>query len=113
MKYYDKKNERLIMYKQKADSEYWDSHWELDNFKERVKAGKNNRLVIKITKKYLPPSAKILEGGCGIGQNVYGLNCCGYDTYGVDFAKNTINIIKKEFPNLKVFNQDVKKTRFY
>jgi len=53
-----------------------------------------------------------LEGGCGTGQNVYGLNRWGYDAYGVDFAKNTVNIIKREFPDLKVFNSDVRKLKF-
>ena len=112
MKYYDEKNKRLIMFQEKANPDFWDKHWQSNNFVEKVKIGEKNRFIRKITKKYLTPGTKILEGGCGMGQNVYGLNCWGYDAYGVDFAENTIDKIKREFPNLKVFNQDVRKLKF-
>lgn len=112
MKYYNVKNKRLIMLEEKANSDYWDKHWQSNNFVEKVKLGAKNRFIKKITKKYLTPASKILEGGCGTGQNVYGLNCWGYDAYGVDFAENTINKIKREFPNLKVSEQDVRKLKF-
>lgn len=70
---YDKRNKRLIISKQNATSEFWDEHWQTDNFGEKIKAGKNNRFVKKFTNRFLPLESKALEGGCGIGQNVYGL----------------------------------------
>ena len=112
MKYYDGKNKRLIIFQEKANSEFWDKHWQLDNFVEKVKLGAKNRFIKKITKKYLAPGTKILEGGCGAGQNVYGLNCWGYDSWGVDFAKDTIHRINEKFPNLKTSEQDVRKLNF-
>ncbi|MHA1440152.1 MAG: class I SAM-dependent methyltransferase [Promethearchaeota archaeon] len=112
MKYYDEKNKRLIIFQEKANSEFWDKHWQSDNFVEKVKLGERNSFIKKITKKYLTQASKILEGGCETGQNVYGLNCWGYDAYGCDFAENTINKIKREFPNLKVSTQDVRKLKF-
>lgn len=63
MKYYDKKNKRLIMFQERANSEFWDKHWQSDNFVEKVKLGIKNRFIKKITKKYLSPASKILEGG--------------------------------------------------
>ena len=112
MKFYDRKNKRLIMVEQKADSEHWDKHWHLDDFVGRVKAGKDSRLVRKFTKKFLPAGSKILEGGCGIGQNVFGLKYWGYNAYGVDFAQKTVKKIKKNFPELKISVQDVRKLDF-
>ena len=91
-KFYDKKNRRLIIFQEKASSEFWDRHWQLGNFDKKVVKGKENRFIKKITNQFLFPGQKILEGGCGIGQNVYGLNCWGYDVYGVDFAKDTIHM---------------------
>ena len=89
MKIYDQENKRLIVLGKKTTSEFWDKQWQTDNFAEKVKAGKNNRFINKFTSKFLQPGEKILEGGCGIGQNVYGLKVLGYDAHGVDFAKNT------------------------
>lgn len=111
-KFYDKKNRRLIIFQEKASSEFWDRHWQLGNFDKKVVKGKENKFIKKITNQFLFPGQKILEGGCGIGQNVYGLNCWGYDVYGVDFAKDTIHRIKEKFPNLKVSEQDVRKLNF-
>lgn len=112
MKLYDKQNKRLVMFKQKANSEYWDEHWQVNDFIGEVKTGKNNKLVKKFTSRFLRPGTKILEGGCGMGRNVYGLNYWGYDAYGVDFAEKTIEKTKKAFPELKVSVQDVKKLDF-
>lgn len=67
MKYYDDKKKRLIIFQGKANPEFWDKHWQSDNFIEKVKLGVKNRLIKKITKKYLTPGTKILECGCGKG----------------------------------------------
>jgi SAM-dependent methyltransferase len=112
MKLYDKKNKRLILIDKKADSGFWDAHWQTDNFIKEVKSGINNKLVKNITDKCLYRGAKVLEGGCGIGQNVYALNVWGYDSFGVDFAPQIVKRINSELPDLKVSLQDVKKMKF-
>jgi len=112
MKFYDKANQRLILFKQKPNSRYWDKHWQTIDLIGKVKAGKTNRFIKNFTAKFLKPGTRILEGGCGIGQNVYGLESWGYEAYGVDFAKETIKRTKKEFPELKIFVQDVRKLNF-
>lgn len=111
MKFYDKKNKRLVMFGQKATPEYWDKNWQRGDFVKKVKCGKHN-LLRKITKNFLNLNSKILEGGCGIGRNVYALKNWGYDVYGVDFAEKTVKKIKKEFPELKVSVQDVRNLDF-
>jgi ubiquinone/menaquinone biosynthesis C-methylase UbiE len=112
MKLYDKKNERLIIFKEKATPEFWDRHWQVSDFIKKVRSGENNLIIKSFTKKFLKPGSKILEGGCGTGKIVYGLKNWGYDAYGVDFAKETIKKIKENFPELKVFVQDVRKLDF-
>jgi len=112
MKLYDKKHKRLVMFKEKATSKYWDKHWRVDNLIEKVKAGRNNKFIKKFTTKFLKPGTKILEGGCGMGQNVYALNKWGYDARGVDFAKETVKKVKVIFPELNLFVQDVKNLDF-
>jgi len=68
----------LVLIDKKADSGFWDAHWQTDNLIKSVKSGVNNKLVKDITGKYLFNGAKVLEGGCGIGQNVYALNVWGH-----------------------------------
>jgi len=112
MKFYDTKNKRLILLNEKATPEFWDRHWKIEDFVRKIKSGKNHRLIKRFTKKFLKPGSKILDGGCGIGQNVYGLKYWGYDAYGVDFAKETIKKVEKEFPELNVSVQDLIKLDF-
>ena len=50
-KYFDQKNNRLVFIRQKADSEFWDSHWQIDNLKEKIEKA-NNNFTVKLTKKY-------------------------------------------------------------
>ena len=47
-----------------------------------------------------------------MGQIVYGLKSWGYDVYGVDWAKETIQRIKEHFPDLRVSVGDVRKLDF-
>lgn len=112
MKFYDKKNKRLAVFEESATSQFWDKHWQINDVDFDVKQGKRNWFVKRYTTKFLDKGFRILEGGCGIGQNVYGLKCWGYDAYGVDFAQETIKRTKNAFPELKLSVQDVKRLDF-
>jgi len=110
MKYYEDNQKRLVFISEHATAEYWDKHWSMgENIKysrARILTGKNNRFILKWTKKYLN-SGKILEGGCGIGSIVCALQYHGYDAYGVDFAIETIKKTNAAAPEIKVFSADV------
>jgi SAM-dependent methyltransferase len=114
MKYFDNINNRLVHTSKTASPEYWDAQWNTEDFKKTVTNGIKNKLIIKTTKKYIPPNElkKILEGGCGNGQFVYTFDKLGYDSYGVDYAEKTISKIKTIFPDLKVNVSDVRKLDF-
>jgi SAM-dependent methyltransferase len=112
MKYFDPIKKRLIFVNKSASSDYWDEHWRADDLKKELEAGKRNRIIKNITYKFLSPPAKVIDAGCGIGQNVYALKFWGYDAYGVDFAEKTISNTKKIFPELNVFVQDVRTINF-
>lgn len=43
---------------------------------------------------------KLLEWGCGLGQNIYFLNCIGYDVAGYDISKFAIDFCKKKGLNV-------------
>lgn len=115
MKYFDRKNKRLIFINQQASTSFWDEQWENNDLKKDVeKNGRIDNFVRPITEKYIKPDKKnkILEGGCGKGHFVYSLNNAGYDAYGIDFAPKIIEKLNILFPEMKISLGDVRKTLF-
>ncbi len=110
MKYFDQENKRLIYIKNSPNEEFWTKHWLRDgNLRRNIELGERNGLVKRITEKFLKKQTKVFEGGCGIGQNVYGLSKWGYEASGVDFAEDVIKRAKECFPNLRISVEDVRR----
>lgn len=65
-------------------------------------------MLIRLTKKFFPAGARIVEGGCGMASKVFRLYEKGYDIYGIDNAEDTIKTVKKYWPHLKLETGDVK-----
>jgi len=112
VKYYDKNNNRLVFFKESADYDYWDKHWKNYRLKTIKRSPPKNRFIISITKKYLPVGARILEGGCGMGDKVNSLHKAGYEVYGVDIAKEAVYSVNKFHPELKIIPANVKSLPF-
>jgi SAM-dependent methyltransferase len=64
------------------------------------------------TEKYLTKGSKILEGGCGIGKNVYLLRHYNYEVIGIDYAHETVSTVNSLFPDLDVRFGDVRNLNF-
>ena len=111
MKYYDKDNKRLVYTGSPADERYWNQHWNSNNFKKAIQRN-FDPFVTGHTKKYIKKGGRILEGGCGIGQNVYLLNKHGYDVVGIDYAQKTVDKINTYAPELNVRFGDVRSLVF-
>jgi len=111
LRYYNKSNNRLVYFEKKASPQFWDKHWSVDNFKLIVERSKNNTFILKNTRRFLKEGV-ILEGGCGMGGNVYCLHYNGYSAFGVDFAEKTVEKINKYFPELKIIKGDVRSLEF-
>jgi SAM-dependent methyltransferase len=104
----------LKMYHKKSESsEFWDEHWkktlEGTSLREYYYKHMHNRTLLPIFEKYLPKEGKIIEGGCGLAPWVYALKEKGYDIEGIDYAEETINFIKSQYPDLPVKFGDVVK----
>ena len=110
-KYYDTKNKRLVFIGSHADDNYRDKHWQQDDFRNSIQKT-FDPFVVGNTKKYIKKGGKILEGGCGIGQNVYLLNHHGFNTIGIDYAEKTIEKINVHAPELDVRFGDVRRLPF-
>lgn len=113
IKYYDIQNKRLVGMEQVATEEFWKEHWLAPvDFKKRVMSGAENGLIKKYTSRFLKPPAKVVDAGCGIGQNVYGLHKWGYDAHGIDYVKDVVSLTKEHFPELHVVAEDVRDIHF-
>ena len=114
MRYFDKKNNRLVYIFKRANSKFWDKKWTNTNLKKSILSTPKNNLVTKTTKKFIKPFSdkKILEGGCGNGHFVYSLQQNGYSAFGIDYARQTVTEINKIFSSLHITTSSVKKIPF-
>ncbi|NPU94202.1 MAG: methyltransferase domain-containing protein [Gammaproteobacteria bacterium] len=94
-------------------SDYWDKHWKATAGEKRLAAIHSpNSMVLRITERYLRPGASVLEGGCGLGQNVWGLEKKGFKVWGIDNAEETVESVRNCAPDLKISLGDVQKLEF-
>jgi ubiquinone/menaquinone biosynthesis C-methylase UbiE len=92
--------------KEKADDSFWDQIWlnyDIENAFELIKYYKTYNIVLKNISKEKP----ILEAGCGISQWVYSLHKENYNIRGIDYAKKTVSIVNKKYPELNVKYGDI------
>lgn len=105
MKFHDTRGRRLIETHHGATAEYWDRKWRsepLGTFKpEAVQP------YIALTRQWLPPQARILEGGCGTGGKMAALLAAGFRVTGVDYAEATVARLQATLPALDVRLGDV------
>ena len=109
MKIYLKDKQIIAHFHKKASSEFWDDHWDIENFRSYICSCTSDNLFIPMVQKYLPAGSTVLDGGCGRGQLVHALKVNGYRAIGVDFAEKTIQKIKKSVPELDIRLGDIRK----
>ena len=104
--FYDQQKKSLVYLAQSATPEFWDKHWEAEDFVRSIM--QYNRFLSKITNKFLQIGSTVLEGGCGTGKNLYTLQQSGYEALGIDYAPQTVALINKYCPELAVVVGDVR-----
>lgn len=107
-KLYDPTNHRLLYFDGEANEQFWDEKWEATaeaTFANPPRHG----ATIRTTRRYLPSGARVLEGGCGLGDVVNALHHAGYAVDGVDFAPKVVQAINAHWPHLKVIEGDVRR----
>ncbi len=105
VKYYDKGKRCIVCVDNKNISFSWDSFWS-----EQILIPKKRKdyLTVPVTSKYLPKGSLILEGGCGPCNKVYAMEAGGFKVIGLDYAQNTLNLLKKNDPQLRLVTGDVR-----
>ena len=100
---------RLAYYKDRADRNYWDNHWDSLDTTSYYRKACNGHLgyLDDILTSYLPKKGRILEAGCGLGKFVLVLRQRGYAVEGVEWAPQTVAMVNARFPDLPVSTGDV------
>lgn len=107
-KLYDPRSHRLLYVDHEANEQFWDEKWEASaraTFANPPRHG----LTIRITRRYLSPGSRVLEGGCGLGDVVNALHRAGYVATGIDYAPKVVRLIKAYWPHLDVTQGDVRR----
>ena len=105
--FFDSVYKRLVFIREKALADFWDRHWAKSEVEDAFRYSAVNLFITKNTSKHLRPGATILEGGCGLGQNLFSLHKMGYKAYGIDYASDTVVRVKKYHPELSLICGDV------
>lgn len=95
--------------------DYWTRVWEQEGGpKGRLdKIPKNEEY--QIMSPYLarlPKGARILDGGCGLGDWTLYLNSVGFSTVGLDLSRKTVQQLQDRFPETEFADGDIRNTGF-
>ncbi len=110
MRFYDYEKNNLVFIENKANPKFWDRLWQDQLSKTSII--KKDLIIAPTTKMYLKKGSRILEGGCGHGSYVDILNKQGYECIGIDYAKETIKLVKKRHPDLPIYYGNLTKLKF-
>jgi ubiquinone/menaquinone biosynthesis C-methylase UbiE len=93
----------LKMYQKNAHSgdstEFWDETWENSSFNAALTFCKSDPL-LPIFQRYAKSGMTMLEGGCGLGYYAVFHSIRGLNVVGLDFAQQTLKILKKRVSSL-------------
>lgn len=110
-RYFDRDKNRLVYVGEEPKPGMWDERWEkvdLEKLYFPRSYSMEDKVVIDVTKKYLMEGARILEGGCGLGDKVYFLKQSGYNVTGVDNASKTVEKVHEFMPELDIRYGDLR-----
>lgn len=106
---YSPTHDRLVYLEGRATPEFWDDHWKRQGTPEAL--SRHDEILIT-TSRYLRSGARVLEGGCGRGDKVKALASVGFDAVGVDYAEQSVQLARSEFPGLDIRVGDVRALPF-
>ena len=101
---------RLVYYLRPADISFWEQHWQTHfspDVYRRAEKGALGMLEEPLTR-WLPKKGRILEAGCGLGRFVLALRARGYDAEGVEWTRETVEMVHSARPDLAVRVGDVR-----
>lgn len=95
--------------------EFWTQVWERQGGPRENPvnlARKDEYRVISPHLASLPTGARIMDGGCGLGEWVMALSKKGYDMVGMDISRQTVEQLQRMFPDVEFVQGDIRNTDY-
>jgi SAM-dependent methyltransferase len=96
----------LAYYSRAATQEFWSEHWGGEDVERLVRVASTSPLTALIESS-LPPSGRILEAGCGLGQYVILLRARGRAVTGADWSLDALGRCKRAAPSAPLAVMDL------
>jgi len=106
---YLEKADRLVYLDEKATPEFWDRRWQAEGKASAISPRDD---VVAVTKGYLAPGSRILEGGCGRANKLKAIADAGFNAIGIDFAEDSVKQARLDYPGLDIRQGDVRALDF-
>ncbi|WP_188192430.1 class I SAM-dependent methyltransferase [Nonomuraea sp. SYSU D8015] len=101
---------RLKYYSQVADAAYWTDLWKSKEWSyDRQLAGHLPHQLRSTFSRFVEPGARVLEAGCGMGHFTVAARVLGYRAEGLDWSSETIEELRRRFPEIPWHVGDVRK----
>ena len=95
------RNGQIEYYQEKkADEDFWEKHWASTDIENNLNS--ENQFILDSLCIYNSKGNRILEAGCGSCSFLYSMHYYGYQAIGVDFAKRTLQTVKRIAPELEL-----------
>lgn len=105
---YCSQSRQIVFVHPRPDPEYWDRLWENARFQADKIVATSQTKFTRIVGRYLKPGdGKILEGGCGPGEQVASLVNAGFEVIGIDTAPKTVTWALANLPSLDIREADI------
>ena len=93
---------------------YWTRHWDkvADQDPEALIRADDKFGIVDPYLSRLPAGARLLDGGCGLGQWTVHYSRKGFEVVGLDISRATVEALQKRFPECRFTVGDLQKTEF-
>jgi len=106
---------RMKYYSRAADAEYWtelSAHRAKNEPYDRELRGHLPHQLRDTFRRWVKPSARVLEAGCGLGHFTVAAHALGYQAEGLDWSAKIIDRLRELFPQIPWHVGDARKLEF-
>ena len=104
---------RLVWYTGASTVEHWTDHWGRVEPRALLEAAAAGRYPFRaLFRRLLESDAPIIEGGCGPGHIVRGLQRDGYRAIGIEWSAEVVRMVRAIAPDCDIRQGDVRRLEF-
>ncbi len=92
-------------------TDVWDKEGGPTGHIEKIPGKEEFRIMARYLRR-IPEGARVLDGGCGLGDWTLYLTRLGFKTVGLDLSRKTVDQLKARFPNAEFVDGDIRRTAF-